>query len=128
MHYHIVYNHTISSFLLSFFTILPPTFSSYIIMELRAFCLSFFAIRLLLLAVISVFFTWKLYNRTIRPESCTCTQTNIFSKYFKVYTDNLDCSLRDENTLILFIRPFEKRSYYVIPLGVRPSVCPSVLL
>ena len=23
----------------------------------------------------------------------------------------------------LFIRPFEKRSYYVIPLGVRPSVC-----
>ena len=27
----------------------------------------------------------------------------------------------------LFIRPFEKRSYYVIPLGVRPSVRPSVL-
>ena len=26
----------------------------------------------------------------------------------------------------IFIRPFEKRSYYVIPLGVRPSVCPSV--
>ena len=24
--------------------------------------------------------------------------------------------------LVLFIRPFEKRSYYVIPLGVRPSV------
>ena len=23
----------------------------------------------------------------------------------------------------IFIRPFEKRSYYVIPLGVRPSVC-----
>ena len=23
----------------------------------------------------------------------------------------------------VFIRPFEKRSYYVIPLGVRPSVC-----
>ena len=26
----------------------------------------------------------------------------------------------------LFIRPFEKRSYYVIPLGVRPSVRLSV--
>ena len=25
--------------------------------------------------------------------------------------------------LPFFIRPFEKRSYYVIPLGVRPSVC-----
>ena len=25
-----------------------------------------------------------------------------------------------------FIRPFEKRSYYVIPLGVRPSVRPSI--
>ena len=22
----------------------------------------------------------------------------------------------------IFIRPFEKRSYYVIPLGVRPSI------
>ena len=28
--------------------------------------------------------------------------------------------------LFIFIRPFEKRSYYVIPPGVRPSVCPSV--
>ena len=28
--------------------------------------------------------------------------------------------------LTILIRPFEKRSYYVIPLGVRPSVCPSV--
>ena len=28
----------------------------------------------------------------------------------------------------VFIRPFEKRSYYVIPLGVRPSVRPSVRL
>ena len=28
--------------------------------------------------------------------------------------------------LDIFIRPFEKRSYYVIPLGVRPSVRPSV--
>ena len=27
-----------------------------------------------------------------------------------------------------FICPFEKRSYYVIPLGVRPSVRPSVRL
>ena len=26
----------------------------------------------------------------------------------------------------LFIRPFEKRSYYVIPLGIRPSVRLSV--
>ena len=28
--------------------------------------------------------------------------------------------------LYIFIRLFEKRLYYVIPLGVRPSVCPSV--
>ena len=28
--------------------------------------------------------------------------------------------------LDIFIRPFEKRSYYVIPLGVRPSVRLSV--
>ena len=28
--------------------------------------------------------------------------------------------------VLFFIRPFEKRSYYVIPLGVRPSVRPSV--
>ena len=28
--------------------------------------------------------------------------------------------------LDIFIRPFEKRSYYVIPPGVRPSVRPSV--
>ena len=30
--------------------------------------------------------------------------------------------------LDIFIRPFEKRSYYVIPLGVCPSVYPSVRL
>ena len=29
-------------------------------------------------------------------------------------------------TVRVFIRPFEKRSYYVIPPGVRPSVRPSV--
>ena len=34
--------------------------------------------------------------------------------------------IKDVNTPPIFsviIRPFEKRSYYVIPLGVRPSVC-----
>ena len=28
--------------------------------------------------------------------------------------------------LSIFIRPLEKRSYYVIPIGIRQSVCPSV--
>ena len=36
-----------------------------------------------------------------------------------------DPKLRELN-ITVFICPFEKRSYYVIPLGVRPSVCPSI--
>ena len=35
---------------------------------------------------------------------------------------------RRELNITVFIRPFEKRSYYVIPLGVRMSVRPSVRL
>ena len=33
---------------------------------------------------------------------------------------------KDLHFTYIFIRPFEKRSYDVIPLGIRPSVCPSV--
>ena len=36
-------------------------------------------------------------------------------------------TFRASNSAIsVFIRPFEKRSYYVIPLGIHPSVCQPV--
>ena len=38
----------------------------------------------------------------------------------------LSLILKELKHFSVFICPFEKRSYYVIPLGVRPSVHPSM--
>ena len=43
-----------------------------------------------------------------------------------IYLPSDGLTLRGKNLLSFFIRPFEKRSYYVIPPGVCPSVRPSV--
>ena len=44
----------------------------------------------------------------------------------QIYKIRTHLSNIPHDKLSVFIRPFEKRSYYVIPPGVRPSVRPSV--
>ena len=69
---------------------------------------------------------------TLFQRGCCCDHLTSSTRLRKEQTLYRYCALLDIMPSysilhkIVFIRPFEKRSYYVIPLGVRPSVRPSV--
>ena len=54
--------------------------------------------------------------------------TYSFYTILRIATQLFLVDVTNSSILQFFIRPFEKRSYYVIPLGVRPSVRLSVRL
>ena len=59
-------------------------------------------------------------------KSCPLYNLNTWN-FVQIWTIIRRCAEnKNRNPTYIFIRPFEKRSYYVIPLGVRPSVRPSV--
>ena len=66
---------------------------------------------------------------TLFQRGCCCDHLTSSTRLRKEQTLYRYCALLDIMPSysilhkIVFIRPFGKRSYYVIPLGVRPSVC-----
>ena len=73
------------------------------------------------------------YNQTVTSIENTVRVMHSCSGWlldsFYIFSMKLCWPLRGwMATIWVFIRPFEKRLYYVVPLGIRPSVCLSVRL